>query len=83
MIGDSTIADLDDGRIGLRARARLAGGTVCPSYFRLIRDAHPPEQAIVSGVRSLLQTRTLTLAPEPRRHWEVTDDAFTWNDSSI
>lgn len=40
MIGDSTIADLDDGRIGLRARVRRAGGTVCPLYFRLIRNAH-------------------------------------------
>jgi len=48
MIGDSTIADLDDGRIGLRARVRPAGGTVCPSYFRQIRIPHPPEQAIVS-----------------------------------
>jgi hypothetical protein len=54
MIGDSTIADFDDGRIGLRARVRPADGTICLSYFRLI----PTEHALSAGVRSLLQMRS-------------------------
>ena len=37
MTGDSTIADFDDGRIGLRAGVRSADGTICLSCFRLIR----------------------------------------------
>ena len=36
MTGDSTIADFDDGRIGLGAGVRSADGTICLSCFRLI-----------------------------------------------
>jgi hypothetical protein len=46
-IGDSTLADLDDGRIGLRARVRPADGTVCLSCFRLMRT---PSGGAVPGV---------------------------------
>ncbi len=37
MIGNSTIADVAEGRIGLRAGVLLAGRPVCLSYFRPIR----------------------------------------------
>jgi len=51
MTGDSTIADFDDGRIGLGAGVRSADGTICLSCFRLMRT--PSVQAIVSGSGAL------------------------------
>ena len=50
MTGDSTIADFDDGRIGLGAGVRSAEGMICLSCFRLMRTL---PQAIVSGSGAL------------------------------
>jgi hypothetical protein len=61
MVGDSTIDDLDDGRIGFRAGVQSADGTICRSCFRLI-GTPLSSRPLSAGVRSLLQTWKLNTA---------------------
>ena len=68
MTGDSTITDLEDGRIGLRAGVRPAGGTICPPYFRLTRT---PSRAGHSQ-REFVTTRATAHADVPGDWLQIT-----------